>query len=149
MKLPPLAIGIGAGAVAMLALAPFAGTALGNLARARAERDRLAVLAAGPEPQAVPLIAPGLAAGDDIAQLTGRIRMRANDAGVLVEEIRAGKRDGALIPLHLSFSGGEKAVVALADTLERDSVLLRLASWRIVPVEGGVRLVGEAVAVRR
>lgn len=47
-KLPPIAVGGIAGLVAALLLAPAAGTALGDLAKARAERARIAALAARP-----------------------------------------------------------------------------------------------------
>lgn len=146
---PPLATGLGIGLLLLLLLAPATGNALGKLAAARAERVRLAALVDGPQPGAAALVVPGLAAGDDIALLVSRVRDRAHTAGVLVEEIKAGRAGGALIHLHLAFSGSEKAIVALADTLERDTVLLRFAQWRIVPIQGGVRLTADAIAVRR
>jgi len=49
--------------------------------------------------------------------------------------------------LRIRVSGAEKAVVALADALERGRPLMRMRSWRIEPIpEGGVRLIGEVVA---
>lgn len=148
MKISPLAAGAGAGLVLMLALAPATGTALGELAAARAERARLEAIATAPEPRPAPLVASGLAAGNEPTLLAARIRGRAHDAGVLVEEI-VGQGKGALITVRLSVSGTEKAVVAVADALERDTPLLRFRRWAIAPIEGGVRLTGEAVAVRQ
>ena len=149
MKVPPLAVGAGAGLVLMLALAPDTGAALGKLAGARAERARLEAVATGPQPRPAPLVVPALASGDDSALIAARIRDRAHDAGVLVEELRVARGDGALLVARLSASGSEKAVVALADGLERDTPLLRFRSWRIVPIDGGVRLIGDVVAVRQ
>ena len=149
MKVPPLAIGAGAGLLLVLALAPSTGNALGKLETARAERARLAAIANAPERAPAPLVGPGLAAGDDNALLTARIRSRAHDAGVLVEEVTLAKGQGALIRLKLSFSGSEKAVVALADALERETLLIRFESWKLAPVEGGLRLTGQALAGRR
>jgi hypothetical protein len=149
VKVPPLAVGAGGGLLLALLLAPSTGTALGNLASARADRAKFAALAGGQEPARAPLVAPGLAAGEDIALLTTRIRSRAHDAGVLVEEIRTAKDAGGLIRIRVSFSGTEKAVVALADALERETVLVRLQNWKLVPIEGGLRLTGDALAVKK
>lgn len=149
MNLPPLAVGAGAGLVLALLLAPATGDALGKLAAARADRAKFAAVMNRPAPQPAPLVASEVAAGDNLDLLATRIRGRAHDAGVLVEQIAATKGQGSLIRLKVSFSGSEKAVVAFADALERDSVLVRLQSWRLIPVEGGLRLTGEAVAVRR
>jgi hypothetical protein len=149
MRVPPLAAGAGAGLLLVLALAPSTGTALGKLSAARTERTRLAAVADAPERPRPPLVTPGFAAGKDSALLAARIRGRAHDAGVLVEQVALGRGGGALMRLRLSFSGSEKAVVALADALEREAVLIRFESWKLAPVEGGVRLTGQALAVRQ
>ena len=144
MKPSPMTVGVGAGLLAALLLAPFVGSSLGALTAARVELSRLKQ----PMPRSAPLVASGLMT--DAAALASRIRADAKQGGVLVEEI-AERRDGvALIRLRLRLSGPEKAVIALADSLERGSPLVRLRIWRLLPLPGGgVRLVGEAVAVRR
>jgi hypothetical protein len=149
VKVPPLAIGAGAGLVLMLALAPVTGTALGKLSAARAELARQQAAATGPEPQPAALVVPALASGGDPASLAARIRDRAHNAGVLVEEIKLTQGKGALIKARISVSGTEKAVVALADALERSTPLLRFRGWRIAPIAGGLRLTGDAIAVRQ
>lgn len=145
MKLPPIAMGAGGGLLLALVLAPFAGSSLGALAAARAERSALTRV---PPEATTPLVASGLTT--DAAPLAARIRAAASQGGVLVEEIAERKGGGGLVRLRLRVSGPEKAVVALADRLERDAPLVRLRAWRLLPLpDGGVRLVAEAVAVRR
>lgn len=153
MKGPPLAYGIGAGLLLALLLAPFTGTALGKLARARAERAALAVAARAPADTEA-ILAPGLAlgAGDAAAgraAILARIQRLARAGGVLVEESGPVQVAPGLAGLRFRASGPEKAVVALADALERGRPLVRLRSWQIVPIPGGVRLTGEAVAAWR
>ena len=148
MKLPPLAIGLGAGLLAAALLAPATGTALGNLAAARAERAVLAAQLAGPQGPPPPLLVSGLALGGDAAALAANIRERARSGGVLVEALANVSGPGRLVVLQLRLSGPEKAVLALADSLERDTPLVRLRGWRLAGIEGGVRLTAEAVAVR-
>jgi hypothetical protein len=145
MRAPPLIAGAGAGLLLALLLAPATGTALGTLATARAERAKAAVAAAAPEAPAAALVAPGLASGSPGA-LEARIRQKAREGGVLVEQFGASS-SGALILARVRLSGAEKAVVALADALERGTPLMRLRSWRLEPVAGGVRLSAEIVAV--
>lgn len=149
MRFPPLAAGAGAGLLLALLLAPSTGTALGKLSAARSEKARLAAIANAPERPRPPLVAPGLAVGSDSALLVARIRGRAHDAGVLVEELSVARAQGALIRLRISVSGSEKAVVALADALERETLLIRFERWKLVAVEGGLRLSGQALAVRQ
>ena len=149
MKAPPLAIGVGAGLLAAALLAPATGTALGNLAAARAERAALTAQLAGPQGPPPPLLVSGLALGGDAASLAANIRERARSGGVLVEAIANASGPDRLVVLQLRLSGPEKAVLALADSLERDAPLVRLRGWRLAGIEGGVRLTGEAVAVRQ
>lgn len=149
MKLPPLAFGALAGLVLAALLAPATGTTLGNLAAARAERARLAAEIAAPANGPAPLVAPDLAlqGGGDV--LVARIRERARSGGVLVEEATPLKTDGALVIVRFRASGPEKAVIALADSLERETPLVRLRTWKLIAIPGGVRLSGDAVAVVR
>jgi hypothetical protein len=132
MKLPPLAIGAIAGLVLALLLAPATGTALGNLAGARAEHARLAAEAARPA-SPPPLLAPGLslgvsdeAAGRAAIQL--RVRALAQAGGVLVEEQSVAPAPAGVVALRIRVSGAEKAVVALADALERGKPLIECAA---------------------
>ena len=151
MKLPPLAIGAGAGLLATLLLAPATGTALGKLSTARAEHARLAARAADNAP-APALLAPGLALRTaDIAAaraaMMERIQSLAKAGGVLVEETSAAPAAPGLAVLRVRVSGAEKAVIALADAAERARPLMRLRRWRVDPVPGGgVRLSGDLVA---
>ncbi|MBO9714899.1 hypothetical protein [Sphingomonas sp.] len=148
MKVPPLAVGVGGGLLLVLLLAPATGSALGSLAAARADEAKATAAAAQRPPG--PLVAQGLGAGDDPDLLAERIRRRAHDAGVLIEQLRASAGEGGLVRVHLAVSGSEKAVVALADGVERDAVLLRFTRWEITPAQGGsVRLTGDAVAAKR
>lgn len=146
MKPPPLAIGAGAGLLLAALLAPATGTALGKLGAARAERAQLTAQLAGPQSAPAPLLVSGLSG--DTTQLVATIRERARSGGVLVEEASDVSPPGRLVVLRLRLSGPEKAVVALADALERDTPLIRLRGWRLAGIDGGVRLTGEAVAVR-
>jgi hypothetical protein len=154
MKLPPMAIGAGAGLALALLLAPATGTALGDLAAARAEHARLAAEAARPA-SPPPLLAPGLSLGarDEAAGRAAillRVRALAQAGGVLVEEMAVAPAPAGVVALRIRVSGAEKAVVALADALERGKPLMRMRSWRIEPIPGGgVRLIGEVVAAWR
>ncbi|WP_404337508.1 hypothetical protein AB2M62_02465 [Sphingomonas sp. MMS12-HWE2-04] len=148
MRLPPLAIGAGAGLLAAALLAPAAGTALDRLAGERASRAQLA--AERSAPPAAPLVAPDLAirAPDEAgarAAILARVQRLAKTGGVLVEET-APVRRAPLAALRLRISGPEKSVIALADALERERPLMRLHSWRLEPIAGGVRLTGEVIA---
>lgn len=152
MRLPPLALGIGAGLASLLATAPLVGDALGDLAAVRERRAQLTRAAVVPErPAAIvekghALDAPDAAAGR--AAMMARIQRLARAGGVLVEETSAITAPDGLVALRVRVSGAEKAVVALADAFERERPLMRLRSWRVEPVAGGVRLSGEAVAVQ-
>lgn len=151
MKLPPLAIGAGAGLLAALLLAPATGTAIGKLATARSEH----AAAATPPAAGVAVAAPDLAfdVADPAAARAAtmaRVQRLAKAGGVLVEETSAAQAPAGLVALRIHVSGPEKAVIALADTLERERPLVRLRAWRIEPVAGGgVRLIGEGVAAWR
>jgi len=147
MKLSPLWTGVGTGALFVLLLAPATGNALGELAKARAERDRLAQVVATTVDDS-PLVVPDLVTDGGADALATRIRDRARAAGVLVEEIAPAPGEGKVVAVRVRLSGAEKAVLSLADGLERGTPLARLRAWRLTPIpEGGVRLIGEVVAV--
>ena len=146
MRIDPILAGIVGGLAAALLLAPFTGTALGKLAEARSARVQYQQALAGSVD--APLVADDQII-TDAAALAARIRATAKQGGVLVEaaEARTG-RDLATVRLRLS--GPEKAVIALADALERGKPLVRFRAWRMDALDGGnVRLGGEAVAVRQ
>lgn len=74
-------------------------------------------------------------------------RRRAQANGVLVERAVAAAPDGpGLARLDLSLSGPEKAVLTVADAIEREGAGTRWAAWRLTAAPGGVRLSG-SVAV--
>lgn len=146
MKVNSLLAGIAGGLAAALILAPFTGTALGKLAEARAARVQLQLSLA--DSVDAPLVDDDLAI-KDAGALASRIRTLAKQGGVLVEATEP--RDGRdLATVRLRVSGPEKAVIALADTLERGTPLVRLRAWRIDAIDDdNVRFSGEAVAVRQ
>lgn len=152
MKVPPLAWGVGAGLAALVLLSPLTGKALGDLAEARENRARLAQAAALPARQGAILpagVALGVAdAAAARAAMMARVQRLAKAGGVLVEETRGIEAPAGLAALGVRVSGAEKAVLAFADAFERERPLMRLRSWRIEPVAGGVRLSGEAVAAQ-
>ena len=154
MRLPPLFIGAAAGVIAMLALAPTTGTVLGQLAKARAERATLAATLANPDARA-PAVAPALAipaanAATARAFILARIQRLATSGGVLVEETGNVQLPQGLAGLRIRLSGPERAVIALADAVERERPLMRWRRWQLVPIAGGgVRLTGEIVAAWR
>lgn len=146
----PLWLGVGTGFAVLLALAPPIGTALGTLAAARGEHALLAAQAARPDAE-LAVVEPGSAleaadAAGARAAIMARIQRLAKAGGLLVEETAAAAAPAGVIALRLRVSGAEKAVVAFTDAFERDTPLVRLRSWRVEPVAGGVRLTGEAVA---
>jgi hypothetical protein len=150
MKLPPLALGAGTGLLLLLLLWPQTGKALGELAAARGARADLVRAAAMPA-KPTPIVRDGLrlAAGDAAAgraAMMARVQRLAKAGGVLVEETSGLEAPDGLVALRIRLSGAEKAIVALADAFERERPLMRFRSWKLEPVNGGVRLTGEAVA---
>ncbi len=135
--------------VAALLLWPaMRGVAALDAARA-AHATAAADLARGAaQPVAIPAVAfPADDAQDARRRLAARIRGAATRGGVLVEAITSDPAvPGALAALRISASGPEKAVLAFADTLERDAMPVRFHGWRLVPTPGGVRLDARAVA---
>ncbi|WP_084580178.1 hypothetical protein [Sphingomonas azotifigens] len=150
MSRRPILWGGLAGLVLALLLAPWTGAALGRLGAARAAREREAAVLAAPA-SAAAMLTPGKAfAGPQVSAIQARIERLARGGGVLVEDLQPAKVPEPLVAVRLRLSGPEKAVVALADTIERERPLLRFRSWRMVPAEGGgVRLSGELVGAMR
>lgn len=146
-----LAAGSGGGLLAALLLAPATGTALGELARARAAR------AAAAAPMSAPpaLVAPGLrvaAASEAEARrvLANRIRTLSASSGVLTEQVAPLRGGAGLVRLRVRLSGPQKAVVALIERLEREAPLMRLRGWEVRALaDGGLRVDGEAVGAWR
>ncbi|KRC79090.1 hypothetical protein [Sphingomonas sp. Root241] len=152
MRPSPLLFGIGAGLIGLLALSPFTGAALGDLAVERAQHARIVQAAALPARQA-PILARGSAldamdAAAGRAAMMARIQRLAKAGGVLVEETSAADAPEGLVALRVRASGAEKAVLALADAFERERPVMRFRSWTLEPIAGGVRLTAEAVAAR-
>ena len=86
-----------------------------------------------------------------LARVAVRLRADATANGVLVERAAAAAPIGpGLARLDLSLSGSEKAVLAVADRIERAGQGARWARWKIAAAPGGVRLTGSvALAWRR
>ncbi|WP_343521021.1 hypothetical protein [Sphingomonas sp.] len=155
MNRATLIAGIGGGLAALALLAPAAGTALGKLARARESAAAAQAAVTAPRPAPVPLVAsrlrvPGGNAAAAMRTLAGRVRRLAAEGGVLAEQVAPGPMDAGLVRLRVRLSGPGKAVVALADRIEREAPLTRFAAWRVTALpEGSLRLEGEAVAAWR
>lgn len=151
MSRRPILWGVLAGLVLAALLAPWTGTALGALAAAREARAAVRAEARAPTRDSA-LLRPDLAfAGADApAVIRARIERLAHGGGVLVEAIEPTPAPTPLVMLALRISGPEKAVLALADAVERERPLLRFRSWRIEPAEGGgIRLRGVLVGAAR
>ncbi len=151
MSRRPLLWGAFAGLVLAAILAPWTGASLGALAQARAVRAAAAAALAAPVDRTAPLQAalafPAPGAPDAIRQ---RVERLARGGGVLVEAIAPAAAGAPLVAVTLRVSGPEKAVLALADAIERERPLLRFQRWRIAPAEGGgVRLSGILVGATR
>lgn len=151
MTARPILWGAGAGLLCAVLLAPWTGTALGDLARARAARNAAVAALAAPD-ETPPPVRPELAFPVATAAATARQRVErlARGGGVLVEAVAPISSRPPLLALSLRVSGPEKAVLALADAIERERPLLRFRNWRIDPAEGGgVRLSGVLVGATR
>jgi hypothetical protein len=144
-----VALGVAGGLAAVAVLSPITSDALEKLQAARTVHARLGIEAQRPD-VAVPLVAPGLAASarDEAAAraaILARVNTLARTGGVLVETAAAVPMPQGLAAVRLRVSGAEKAVLAFADALERQRPLMRLRSWRVEPVAGGIRLSGEVL----
>lgn len=155
MRMGPIATGLGAGLVALALLAWPLASSLGRLGEARTARAEAGAHAALPDRAPSSLVSAGLALsggdpGPATTALATRIRTLAANGGVLVEEMAPVAAPPGLVALRLRLSGGEKAVVALADTLEREAPLVRLSNWRMEALAGsGVRLQAQAIGAWR
>lgn len=139
--------GLGLGIAALLA--PATGDALGRLHKARIARDALTARVDAPE-RRVPLVAPGLSLGAQNAaaaqaRIAARVTALARSGGVLVEQAAPLSLPTGLAGVRVRLSGPEKAVLTLAETVERGRPLMRFTRWKIVSVSGGVRLDGDLV----
>lgn len=151
MSRRPILYGVLIGLLLAALLAPWTGAALGGLAKVRAARAAAIAAERAPTGDA-PLVRPDLAfaRADATAAIRGRIDRLARGGGVLVESVAPTAAPPPLVMVGLRVSGPEKAVLALADALERERPLLRFRAWRIVPVEGGgIRLSGTLVGALR
>lgn len=154
MSRATIVAGLCGGLAAALLLAPATGTALGKLARARQARTQAAALIEAP-PRIMPLVAAAqrVSATDEAAAarfVAARVRALAAQGGVLVEQVQLVPARGGLVRVRLRLSGPDKAVVALADRLERDAPLVRMNRWTVMALgKGDVRLEGEAVSAWR
>ena len=143
VRLPLIALG-----VAALLTIPTYG-ALTTLAKARGARDTARIEASAPTPPLATADAafPADSAADARARLTARVRADAARGGVLIETLTPDPAAPApLTILTLRASGTEKAVVALADALERGRPAMRMRAWRLTSAPGGVRLDATLVA---
>jgi len=122
---------------------------------ARAERDRSALFQPEPADARAPLLADArlrFDAPDAVAAraaLTRRVQSLARSGGLLIEALGPVRAPAGLAAVRLQLSGPEKSMLALIDTLEADSPLVRFAEWRIDALEEGegVRFSAVAVAV--
>ncbi|NLS27332.1 hypothetical protein S2M10_23270 [Sphingomonas sp. S2M10] len=151
MSRRPILWGLLAGLLLAAMLAPWTGAALGTLSKARTARA--AALAALAEPVASgPIVRSDLAFAKASAVSTARARIErvARGGGVLVESVVPVSAPAPLVMVGIRVSGPEKAVLALADALERERPLMRFRAWRIASAEGGgVRLSGTLVGAVR
>ncbi|WP_294258295.1 hypothetical protein [uncultured Sphingomonas sp.] len=151
MSRRPILWGVLIGLLLAALLAPWTGAALGRLAKARAARaSAVAALAAPASDSAV--LQPDLAfpRAEAIGAIRGRVERLAHGGGVLVEALAPAAQPAPLVMVELRVSGPEKAVLALADAIERERPLLRFHSWRVEAVAGGgVRLSGVLVGAVR
>ncbi len=113
-------------------------------ADARAEAAPVDRLADAPWRLAAP------SADTALARAAARLRADAKANGVLVERAAVAAPIGpGLARLDLSLSGPEKAVLAVADRIERTGQGARWERWKLVAVPGGVRLTGSAALAWR
>ncbi|MET3722393.1 hypothetical protein [Sphingomonas trueperi] len=151
MSRRPILWGVLIGLLLAALLAPWTGTALGRLAKARAARAAV-VASMATAPAGAPVLKPDFAfsQADASAAIRARVERLAHGGGVLVEALAPTAAPPPLVMVQLRVSGPEKAVLALADAIERERPLLRFRSWRVEPAEGGgVRLSGVLVGAVR
>lgn len=155
MRPGSIAIGLIGGGLLFLLLAFPALEAVFELASARQTRTNIAVRLARPPTRPVPIASSGLAMPNGSASASSRaiaerVRRLAASGGVLVETARASEPGPGLAGLSVRVSGPEKAVIALADAVERDAPLVRFHHWRATAIaDGKLRIDGELVAAWR
>jgi hypothetical protein len=148
-------LGVLFGAGTWIALALPAVEAALSWHDARSVRAIAAARADAPRQPPAALVAPGLtveggSGNAAAAAMAARIRKLAAGGGVLVEAASRGDAGPGLTRLRVRLSGPANAVIALADSVERDAPLTRFASWRVTALaDGGVRLEGELVGAWR
>lgn len=151
----PLLTGTGFGAVLSAILLLAAAAPLDRRAEALRRIASADAVLAAPARATGPLVGPGqeIAAGDAQAAIaarrTGLIALaRAN--GLLPEAVTPAPAAPGLVALKIRVSGSEDAVLAFADTIEREPPLSRFRSVRIEAIgQGALRLDGEVVAAWR
>lgn len=155
MRPGSITTGLIGGGMLSLFLAMPALDAVFELLHARTLRAIAATRLALPPARPAPIVAPGLAmpngsASASSSAIAERVRRLAASGGVLVEMARASDPGPGLAGLSVRLSGPEKAVIALADTIERDAVLIRFRHWRATAIaDGKLRLEGELLAAWR
>lgn len=147
----PILIGALTGGALAIAIWPSAQDALAryDVARVAAAQDQAAAgidrlpvatfrLVAGSAPRAQAIAA-------------ARLRNAARAGGVLIERLAPMPPLGpGIARVGLTISGSEKAVLTLADAMERGGRGMRLRGWKIEALPGGaVRLSGELAAAWR
>lgn len=140
-------LGIGLGLLGAILLAPQVEDDVARLAQVRRDRDALVVVAARPTAASVPLVVPEFTGKGGARSMIARIRTLASGGGVLVEDASPLRSPvSGLSVVRLRVSGPEKAVLAMADALEREAPLLRFATWEVVALPaGGMRLQAEVI----
>jgi hypothetical protein len=143
--------GVIAGAALAALLMPVAVESLDHLAQLHAARAANAAQAASPAPDTADLRLPSGSAARGAALLVARVRRVAGSNGVLVERAGAGKPlSPGIAEVDVALSGSEKAVLSVADAIEREMPGTRWRTWRIAAMPGGaVRFQGEAAVAWR
>lgn len=141
-----LRTGAAGGLTAALLLAWPTMAALERLAVARDDRAAAAVAPPPPAPLVQPEQAWPVGETDPAVTIGAALRARARAAGVLVERAEPLAAPEGLATLAVRLSGSERAVLALADGLERGMPMARWRRWRVTAEGEGVRIDGELVA---
>jgi hypothetical protein len=148
----PVVIGALTGLAAAAGLWAAALDALSTLdtLRAAAASDAAAIAGADALPAAAFRVSAGGAAAAQ-KSVARRIRRGAAAGGLLVERLAAAAPVApGIARLSVGMSGSEKAVLTLADAIEREGTGIRWRRWRIEPVSPGtLRLSGEAAIAWR